>query len=88
MNNLEEKFDKFKLQPDTQVQAVASLEVIDGKKYLLKTSQEKYFLLNQDLEQYEEVPEVVVASAILKHDYEPIDNGQIFEFGHRKEFLK
>jgi len=87
MNKFEQQFNNSELQPNAQVQVVAYLDDISGKRYFLKTSQRKYFLLNEDLEQYEEVPEVAVASAILKHGYKPLSDGQLFEFSKRKEVL-
>ena len=84
MNKFEKQPHNFEFQPEANVQVVASLE----GRYFLKTDRGQYLFLNQDLEQYEEVPEETVASAIIKHGYKPIANSQIFEFGQRKEILK
>lgn len=88
MNKLEQQFHNFELKQNTQVQVIAFLDDIGGRRYFLKTNKEQYFSLNQNLDQYEEVPEVVVTSAIIKHGYKPQVDGQIFEFGQRKEVLK
>ena len=58
MNKPEQQFNKFELEPNTNVCVVASLE----SRYFLKTEQGQYLFLNQDLEQYEEVSEVTIVS--------------------------
>ncbi len=88
MNKFEQQFHNSEFQPNTQVQIVASLEDVGGTRYFFKTDKGQYLFLNQDLEQYEEVPEIAIASAIIKHGYKPISSEQIFEFGKIKEFLE
>lgn len=84
MNKFEQQPHNFELLPEIKVRVVASLE----GRHFLKTDQGQYLLLSPDLEQYEEVPEEAVASAILKHGYQPVAGSQVFEFGQRKEILK
>ena len=88
MNKFEQQFHNFEIQPSTQVQVVAFLGDTGGTRYFLKTEQGQYFFLNQNLEEYEEVSEEAMASAIIKHGYKAISSGQNFEFGQRKEILK
>ena len=88
MNKFEQQFHNFEIQPSIQVQVVAFLRDIGGTRYFLKTEQGQYIFLNQNLEEYEEVSEEAVASAIIKHGYKPLVDSQTFEFGQKKEILK
>ena len=88
MNTFETQPNNFELEPNTKVTVVAFLDDIGGKRYFLKTDGGQYIFLQQDLEKYEEVSEVEVASAILKHGYKPQVGGEVFEFGKRREVLK
>jgi hypothetical protein len=88
MSILEKQLNKFEPTPDLKIQVMAVLDDIGGKRYFVKTEAGKYLYLAQGLEHCEEVDESAVASAIIKHGYKPVADGQVFEFGQRMEVLK
>lgn len=90
MNKYNQQFNKEIIQelPKGKVTVVAYLDDLSGRKYFLKTEQNKYFWLDSDLDHFEETNESAVLSAIIKHGYKSQANGQTFEFGQRKEVLK
>ncbi len=88
MADLENPTKSTELLPETKVSVVASLDDLGGAHYYLKSESGRYFLLNQDLNGYEEANEDAVASAILKHGYIPNRDQAAFEFGNRFKILK
>jgi hypothetical protein len=88
MNNFEKPIEKFELEPNEKVSVVALLDDPGGARYFLKSESGKYFYLDQSLTHCEEVDEAGVASAIIKHGYKPVAEGETFVFKDRLEMLK
>lgn len=89
MRNKIEKvnFQEELISPETLVMPIAFLDDLGGKKYFLKDKEGRYFWLNSDLESYEIVDEATIFSAIIKHDYQPVEEQKFFPFTERKNYL-
>ena len=83
MEHIDQPTEKMEIAPNENVRVIASLE----DRYFIKSDDGKVYYLDQALTHYEEVSEDMVASAILKHGYEPIANGESFKFGQRESIL-
>lgn len=89
---MNENFKESKTFPnliDTEimVEPIAYLDDLGGKKYFLKDKEGRYIWLDSDLESYEIVDEATVFSAIIKHDYQPVEKQEFFSFTERKKYL-
>jgi hypothetical protein len=70
--------------PEEKVRVVASL----SDRYFIRSDAGKFYYLDQTLARCEEVPEDAVASAMVKHGYELVAAGVVFEFGNREMALR
>jgi hypothetical protein len=69
------------------VKVVAILNDLSGNKYFLQSESGKYIWLDSSLDDYKEVDENTVASAVVKHGYKPVEDSESFIFSDRKNHL-
>lgn len=69
------------------VKVIAVLNDLSGNKYFLQTDSGRYIWLDSNLEDYKQVGEETVGSAIVKHGYKMVENSDPFIFRDRKNHL-
>ena len=87
-NRPESQYNIKSPEAQTFVQVVAYLDDLGGRKYFLKDDRGRYFWMDSDLETCTEANEGMLVSAVTKHDYQLVQNSELFAFEERKAKLR
>ena len=85
----EENFEMKKVidRDNQNVRVFAVLNDLGGSKYFLQAENGSFLWLDKDLNTCEEVDEATAYAAVVKHEYQIVENQEMFRFGERSKVL-